>query len=112
MAVKDKIGGMVPITFRLMTVTEEEGGAHDESYTDGPRVFAQVKMINALRNITGNQLQMSTVYKFTKIRQYEGFTPDKTMLIRYQGQDLAVDSIVLDQSQVPLYYTITATNNG
>lgn len=112
MAVKDKLGGMVPVIFRLMAITDEEGGAHDEVYTDGPRVFAQVQQVNSLRNIAGDQLQMSVVYKFTRIRQYAAFTPDKTMLIQYQGRDLVIDSIILDQSKTPFYYSITATDNG
>lgn len=113
MALKNpKVGGRVPVIFRTMLITEEEGAAHDETYIDGPRVFATVEMRNSLRNITNEQLQMSVSYKFTGIRQYEGFEPTKTMLINYKGRNLTIDSIVLDETKTPYYYTITASDNG
>lgn len=112
MAVKNKLGGQVPIIFKALTVTTEEGAAHDELYTDYVRLFANVIMKNSLRNISDDQLQMTTVYVFSSIRAYNGFNPDKSMLIRYKGVDLAIDTIVLDETKLPHYYTITALTNG
>lgn len=112
MAIKSKIGGRVPVLFKSMAVTTEEGGAHDEVYVDGPRVFANVVMKNSLRNITDGQLQMTTVYTFSGIRKYEGLNLDKTMLVNYKGLNLAIDSLILDETKVPYYYTITALTNG
>lgn len=105
------IGKRVPIAFMAMTATSAEGGATVESFAPTYSTWAKVDVRSSNRNIAGEQVQMNTVYRFSEIRQTVEFTPTKSMLISYQGLQLVIESIVLDQSKAPYYYSINAVMN-
>lgn len=106
------IGKRVPISFKEMTRIDQEGGATDESYTVVYNTWAKVSTRSSNRGFSANQVQMTDIYSFSEIRESAAFTPSKTMLISYKGEDLVIESIILDESKAPYYYTINAVKNG
>lgn len=106
------VGKRVPIVFKEIQMTEAPGGATDETYVPVVSDWAVVNMRNRMRNYTDLQTQMTTEYVFGEIRYRPDFTPTKTMVITYAGQDLTIDTIKLNTDTLPYYYTITALNNA
>lgn len=106
------IGERKPITFAAAAITEQQGGSFEENYTDLLSTFAKVKQKSSARNVGLDQLLLRTEYEFSEIRVGSNFTPDKTMVVKYRGLVLAIEAIILDESTVPYYYTIKATENA
>lgn len=104
------VGQRKPIVIRKATITDEEGGAHDESYTDEVRVFAKVTQRSSNIGFATGQRQMAIVYEFDEVRVGE-FVPDITMTVVFEGVELVIDSVV-NKGTNPPYYRITATQNG
>ena len=106
------IGERSPIAFKKLTITDVPGGAATESYAVAQQSWGKLKMVRSQLNSDGGAVAMADLYRFSEIRVREDFEPDKTMLLTYQGKDLIINSIIKDESNVPAYYTITASQNG
>lgn len=106
------IGKRVPITLCTLSVTTDEGGSSQEVYTPVYDTWAIADMRKSQLNSDGGGTELADVYRFREVRFNDTFKPDKTMQVLYNGDQLTIVSILLDDTALPPYYTLTASQNG
>lgn len=106
------IGKRVPISIMTFSHTDGTGGSTQEVYTSAKDTWAEVKMRKSMLNSDGGGTELFDVYIFQGVRFDDDFIPNKTMQILYNGVQLTINSILLNDADIPPYYTLTASKNG
>ncbi len=106
------IGKRRPVIFYNVAISEQEGGAYEETYVVALRTFAKITMRSSNTGFATGQRSLTTIYELDEIRA-GNVVPDMKMKVEVVGTGLklVIDSI-LDKGTNPAYYKITATENG
>lgn len=80
------------ITFKAPTSVPVGGGGTATTYAEVLTDRCEAKQLTSSRDLVEQQTTLTTTYTF-KLRWRTGFTPSKSMLITYEGQDYSINSI-------------------
>ena len=87
------IGGMRgKISFKSPTSIPVGGGGTSTIYTVVLTDWVEAKQLNSSRDQVEMQTMQKATYRF-KLRCRNGFAPDKTMLVEYEGKDYTINGI-------------------
>lgn len=95
------------VTFKTPVSTPVGGGGTSTTYNVVLTDWVQAKQWNSSRDQVEQQTTLKTVYRF-KLRYRAAFTPDKSMLVEYEGKDYTINGIDTVNER-DRYWLITAT---